>query len=181
MTELLRFTLNGTPREVAVRPWDFLVDVLREQLGLTGTHIGCTTAQCGACTVLLDGVGVKACMLLALQCAGRHVTTIEGLATLSEGAQSEGAQGEHVQNANLHPMQRAFQEQHGLQCGFCTPGMIMAGLDIVRRHGTQVDARTIAHDLEGNLCRCTGYQNIIKAIEAGAQAMAHARMGNPAA
>jgi carbon-monoxide dehydrogenase small subunit len=155
MTQRLSFTLNGKPVELSIKPWDFLVDVLREQLGLTGTHVGCTTAQCGACTVLLDGVGVKACVLLAAQCAGRHITTIEGL-----------AQGE-----NLHPMQRAFQEQHGLQCGFCTPGMILAGLEIVRRHGPEVDAQTIAHDLEGNLCRCTGYQNIIKAIEAGARAM----------
>ncbi len=150
-----RLTINGTTESREIAPETLLVDLLRDGLGLTGTHIGCDTSQCGACNVLIDGVAVKSCTMLAVQADGKSVTTIEGL-----------ADGE-----TLHPLQAAFREHHGLQCGFCTPGMVIAGLDIVRRHGASVDAPTIAHELEGNLCRCTGYINIIKAIEAGAKAM----------
>jgi aerobic carbon-monoxide dehydrogenase small subunit len=158
MAELMSLTVNGTVHQVSLEPWTLLVDVLRDTLRLTGTHIGCTTSQCGACNVLVDGVAMKSCTLLAVQCAGKAITTVEGLA----------------QGDRLHPMQQAFRENHGLQCGFCTPGMMMAGIEIVRRHGPGVDAATIAHDLEGNICRCTGYQNIVKAIQAGAKAMGEA-------
>ena len=151
-------TINGTTHSREVAPATLLVELLRDELGLTGTHIGCDTSQCGACNVLVDGVAVKSCTMLAVQADGRTVTTIEGLAS---GPGPEG----------LHPMQAAFRDNHGLQCGFCTPGMVMAGLEIVRRHGPGVSAETITHDLEGNLCRCTGYQNIIAAIGAGAKAM----------
>ncbi len=150
-----RLTINGTSQTRAVAPATLLVDLLRDELGMTGTHIGCDTSQCGACNVLIDGKAVKSCTVLAVQADGAAITTIEGLAD----------------GATLHPMQAAFREHHGLQCGFCTPGMVIAGIEIVRRHGPDVDAATIAHDLEGNLCRCTGYMNIIKAIEAGARAM----------
>jgi len=148
-------TINGTRAAHDVSPATLLVDLLRDGLGLTGTHVGCDTSQCGACNVLVDGRAVKACTVLAATLDGAAVTTIEGL-----------AHGEA-----LHPMQAAFKEHHGLQCGFCTPGMVIAGLEIVRRHGTAVDEATIAHDLEGNLCRCTGYRNIVTAIAAGARAM----------
>ena len=151
-----RLTINGTSHSRDIAPATLLVDLLRDELGLTGTHIGCDTSQCGACNVLIDGVAVKSCTVLAVQVDGAAVTTIEGVAN----------------GDTLHPMQAAFREHHGLQCGFCTPGMVIAGLEIVRRRGTDVDAATIAHDLEGNLCRCTGYVNIIKAIEAVARAMA---------
>ncbi len=151
-------TINGTDYSRDVAPATLLVELLRDELALTGTHIGCDTSQCGACNVLIDGQAVKSCTLLAVQADGKAVTTVEGLAD----------------GDTLHPMQAAFREAHGLQCGFCTPGMVMAGIEIVRRHGPGVDAATIAHDLEGNLCRCTGYVNIIKAIEAGAKAMAGA-------
>lgn len=150
-----RLTINGTSQTREVAPATLLVELLRDDLALTGTHIGCDTSQCGACNVLVDGVAVKSCTLLAVQADGKAVTTIEGLAT----------------GDTLHPMQAAFREAHGLQCGFCTPGMVMAGIEIVRRRGYDVTPETIAHDLEGNLCRCTGYMNIIKAIHAGAQAM----------
>jgi carbon-monoxide dehydrogenase small subunit len=132
-----------------------LVEFLREQLRLTGTHVGCDTSQCGACVVHVDGRALKSCTTLALQCEGASVTTIEGLA--------KGDQ--------LHPMQEAFRDNHGLQCGFCTPGMIMAAVDMVNRHAGKLDEQTIRHELEGNLCRCTGYHNIVKAIAAGAEAM----------
>jgi carbon-monoxide dehydrogenase small subunit len=132
------------------------VQFVRENLRLTGTHVGCDTSQCGACVVHVDGRAVKACTVLALQCDGSDVTTIEGLANGSE----------------LHPMQAAFREHHGLQCGYCTPGMIMAAVDIVNRKGPGLDERTIREELEGNLCRCTGYHNIVKAVAAGARAMA---------
>jgi aerobic carbon-monoxide dehydrogenase small subunit len=155
MAVAIEVTVNGKTVSGSVEPYTLLVEWLRDQLGLTGTHIGCDTSQCGACNVHLDGVCIKACTFLAIQASGRSVTTIEGLA------------GEDA----LHPMQQAFRDNHGLQCGFCTPGMIMAGVDIVRRLG-QPDEATIRHELEGNLCRCTGYQNIVKAIQAGAKAMA---------
>jgi carbon-monoxide dehydrogenase small subunit len=150
-----QLTINGAAHTREVSPATLLVDLLRDDLGLTGTHIGCDTSQCGACNVLIDGQSVKSCTILAVQADGAAIVTIEGLA----------------RGDVLHPMQAAFREHHGLQCGFCTPGMVIAGLEIVRRHGTDVSAETIAHDLEGNLCRCTGYMNIVKAIHAGAQAM----------
>jgi carbon-monoxide dehydrogenase small subunit len=153
-----RLTINGSSMTREIAPSLLLVELLRDELALTGTHIGCDTSQCGACNVLIDGRTVKSCTMLAVQADGAAITTIEGLA---DAATPE----------TLHPMQAAFREHHGLQCGFCTPGMVMAGLEIVRRHGFAVDAATIAHELEGNLCRCTGYMNIIKAIEAGARAM----------
>ena len=132
-----------------------LVEFLRDKLGLTGTHVGCDTSQCGACVVHVDGKAVKSCTALAIACADADVVTIEGLA----------------KNGKLHPMQEAFREHHGLQCGFCTPGMIMAAIDMVNRKGNELDDKTIRHALAGNLCRCTGYHNIVKAIAAGAKAM----------
>ena len=132
-----------------------LVEFIRDKLSLTGTHVGCDTSQCGACVVHVDGKAVKSCTALAVACAGSEVTTIEGL----------------VKNGKLHPMQEAFREHHGLQCGFCTPGMIMAAVDIVKRIGKKLDDDTIRHELEGNICRCTGYQNIVAAVKAGAANM----------
>jgi len=152
-----RIILNGEAVERDVPPSMLLVELLRDGLGLTGTHIGCDTSQCGACTVHMDGEAVKACTVLAVQANGAAVTTVEGLA---------GADGA------LHPMQAAFSAHHGLQCGFCTPGMIMTGIAIANRHGPDVSADTVRHELEGNLCRCTGYMNIVTAIAAGAKAMA---------
>jgi carbon-monoxide dehydrogenase small subunit len=152
----ISLTINGQNHDVEAPAATLLVEVLRDTLGLTGTHIGCDTSQCGACNVLVDGKAVKSCTLLAAQAQGAAVTTIEGLAN-----------GEQ-----LHPMQLAFREAHGLQCGFCTPGMVMAGLEIVRKHGTSLTPELVAHELEGNLCRCTGYINIIKAVVAGAAGMA---------
>lgn len=155
-------TINGATAEHDVSPATLLVELLRDGLGLTGTHIGCDTSQCGACNVLVDGRAIKACTVLAVQLDGATITTIEGVASLG----TEAPVGD-----TLHPMQAAFKEHHGLQCGFCTPGMVIAGLDIVRRHGHDLDEATIGHDLEGNLCRCTGYRNIVTAIAAGARAM----------
>jgi carbon-monoxide dehydrogenase small subunit len=156
-TEMPRVSLrvNGARVTADVEGRTLLVQLLREHLGLTGTHVGCDTSQCGCCTVHLDGVGVKSCSVLAASCEGATVTTIEGLAT----------------DGRLHPMQDAFRAHHALQCGFCTPGMIMSALDIVRRRGNDLDERTVREQLEGNLCRCTGYHNIVKAIQAGAAAM----------
>ena len=148
-------TVNGDAREAEIEPRTLLVYFLRETLGLTGTNVGCDTSSCGSCTVLLDGESVKSCTLLALQAEGREVTTIEGMAT----------------DGQMHPLQDAFHRNHGLQCGYCTPGMIMAAVDIVKRKGNDLDERTIRHELEGNICRCTGYHNIVKAIAAGAKAM----------
>jgi carbon-monoxide dehydrogenase small subunit len=150
--------VNGSEREAEGALASLLVDWLRDDLALTGTHVGCTTSQCGACNVLLDGHAAKACTILVGQCEGSEVTTIEGLG-------SEEA---------LHPMQRAFKAAHGLQCGFCTPGMVIAGIAIARAHGPGVSDATIRHELEGNFCRCTGYQNIVAAIRLGARAMADA-------
>jgi aerobic carbon-monoxide dehydrogenase small subunit len=133
-----------------------LVQFLRDNLRLTGTHVGCDTSQCGCCVVHVDGKALKACTVLALTLEGADVMTIEGLAT----------------DGKLHPMQEAFRENHALQCGFCTPGMIMTSVDIVNRKGNKLDEQTIRHELEGNLCRCTGYHNIVKAVAAGAEAMA---------
>ncbi|WP_303782446.1 (2Fe-2S)-binding protein [Sandarakinorhabdus limnophila] len=151
----MTLTINGQDHSVEAPAATLLVEVLRDQLGLTGTHIGCDTSQCGACNVLTDGAAVKACTMLAAQARGVQVTTIEGLGTTDA----------------LHPMQQAFREAHGLQCGFCTPGMVMAGMEMVRKHGTKLTPELVTHELEGNLCRCTGYINIVKAIVAGAAAM----------
>jgi carbon-monoxide dehydrogenase small subunit len=150
----LTLTVNGRPVSAEVEPRTLLVQFLREHLRLTGTHVGCDTAQCGACTVHLDGRAVKSCNLLALQAQGANVTTIEGIA----------------EPGTLHPMQEAFHAQHGLQCGFCTPGIVMNALELVRRHPAPSE-ETVRAELEGNLCRCTGYHNIVKAIVAGAAAM----------
>ena len=149
-------TVNGRPVEQDVEPRMLLVELLRERLHLTGTHVGCETTQCGACVVHLDGLAVKSCTMLALQAEGRAVTTIEGLA---------------ADGGPMHPMQSAFREHHGLQCGYCTSGMVMMAVDIVRRLGRPDDA-TIREQLKGNICRCTGYHNIVRAIAAGADRMA---------
>ena len=148
-------TVNGEKVQGQVEGRTLLVQFLREHLQLTGTHVGCDTSQCGCCTVHVDGQGVKSCTILALSCEGATVTTIEGL-----------AKGER-----LHPMQVAFHEHHGLQCGFCTPGMVMSAVAMVQRLGHDLDERTVRAQLEGNLCRCTGYHNIVRAVQAGAQAM----------
>jgi carbon-monoxide dehydrogenase small subunit len=147
-------TVNGQLVTGNVEGRTLLVDFLRQQLSLTGTHVGCDTSQCGACVVHVDGQSVKSCTLLALQADGREVTTIEGLA----------------QNGELHPMQAAFKEHHGLQCGFCTPGMVMSAIDLLQNNSDPSEAE-IRKWLEGNICRCTGYHNIVKAIQAAAQAM----------
>ena len=146
--------MNGKAVKADIDPRTLLVQFLRENLRLTGTHVGCDTSQCGACVVNVNGRAVKSCTILALSADGAEVLTIEGLATGSQ----------------LHPMQEAFREHHALQCGFCTPGMIMTAVDIVRRKGSDLDERTIREELEGNLCRCTGYHNIVKAVAAGAKA-----------
>jgi carbon-monoxide dehydrogenase small subunit len=150
----IRLTVNGKPIDAQVEPHTLLVQFLRETLRLTGTHVGCDTAQCGACTVHLDGRAVKSCNMLALQADGAKVTTIEGLAP----------------DGQLHPMQEAFRECHGLQCGFCTPGMVMAATALLRER-PNADAQTIREQLEGNMCRCTGYQNIVRAVQQGQSSM----------
>ena len=147
--------VNGRPASADVDPRTLLVQFLRENLRLTGTHVGCDTSQCGACVVHVDGRAIKSCTILAASCDGAQVTTIEGLAA----------------NGKLHPMQQAFQDNHGLQCGFCTPGMIMAAVDLVNREGSNLDEAAIRHGLEGNICRCTGYHNIVKAVAQGAREM----------
>jgi carbon-monoxide dehydrogenase small subunit len=149
-------TVNGKPVSGDVDPRTLLVQFLREHLRLTGTHVGCDTSQCGACVVNVNGRAIKSCTVLALRLEGADVMTIEGLAP---------------SETQLHPMQEAFRENHGLQCGYCTPGMIMTAVDIVRRKGNNLDDKTIREELEGNICRCTGYHNIVKAIAAGAKAM----------
>ena len=148
-------TVNGKEVSGDVEDRTLLVQFIREHLQLTGTHVGCDTSQCGACTIHVNGDSVKSCTMLAVQAEGADIKTIEGVAN------SDGS---------LHPMQAAFQENHGLQCGYCTPGMVMSALDIARRI-PDVDADTVRHELEGNLCRCTGYENIVKSIVAGAKAM----------
>jgi aerobic carbon-monoxide dehydrogenase small subunit len=148
-------TVNGKPVTGDVETRTLLVQFLRENLRLTGTHVGCDTSQCGACVVHVNGIAMKSCTMLTVSLDGAQITTIEGLAN----------------GDKLHPMQEAFRENHGLQCGFCTPGMIMSALDIVRRKGHELDDKTIRHELDGNLCRCTGYHNIVKSIAAGAKAM----------
>ena len=146
--------VNGVDHTVEVDSRTLLVDFLREHLQLTGTHVGCDTSQCGACTVLVDGRSVKSCSMLALEAAGAEVTTIEGLSP----------------NGELHPMQAAFKENHGLQCGFCTPGMVLSAVDLASREASPSEAQ-IRKWLDGNLCRCTGYHNIVRSVEAGAQGM----------
>jgi carbon-monoxide dehydrogenase small subunit len=151
----LSLTVNGKAVQQEVDARTLLVDFLRRNLALTGTHVGCDTAQCGACTVLVDGRAIKSCNVLVAQVAGAQVTTIEGLAAA---------------DGTLHPMQAAFKDCHGLQCGFCTPGMVMSALDLVARH-PDADEQKIREELEGNLCRCTGYHNIVKSVRQGAAAM----------
>lgn len=156
MTEVA-ITVNGKASRRNIPDTMLLSDFLREELRLTGTHVGCDTSQCGACVVHVDGKAVKACTALAVSLDGSEVTTVEGLA-----------------NGSLHPMQAAFNEHHGLQCGFCTPGMIMSGIDMVNRYkaeGRTLDEAAIRHELEGNICRCTGYHNIVKAIGDAASKM----------
>jgi carbon-monoxide dehydrogenase small subunit len=152
---VVSMTVNGKPVSAETEDRTLLVYFLREQLRLTGTHIGCDTSQCGACVVHVDGRAVKSCTLFAVQAEGAEVTTIEGLA----------------KGGKLHPVQEAFRENHGLQCGFCTPGMIMTAVDMIRRR-PQLDRDTIRHELEGNICRCTGYHNIVSAIEDASRRMA---------
>ena len=149
--------VNGERRELDVEPRKLLVQALREDLGLTGTHVGCDTSSCGACTVLVDGRAVKSCTVLAVQAEDADVTTIEGLAS----------------NGALHPLQEAFRTYHGLQCGFCTPGMILCALDVVE-HEPEPDDAAIRRGLEGNICRCTGYENIVTAVRAAAAEMRRA-------
>jgi len=148
-------TIDGVRYDDEVEPRMLLVHYLREVAGRTGTPVGCDTSNCGACTVLLNGLSAKSCAVLAVQADGAQITTIQGLA-----------------NGEWHPLQQAFHEEHALQCGYCTPGMIMAALDIVRRKGNELDEHTIREQLDGNICRCTGYHNIVKSIAAGARAMA---------
>lgn len=154
MPQEVSLVVNGAARRVSVEPRRMLAELLRDDLGLTGTNLGCDTTQCGACTVLLDGRAVKSCSVLALQAEGSEVTTIEGFA----------------EGAALHPLQTAFAECHGLQCGFCTPGMILAAADLIARD-PDPSPESVRHALEGNLCRCTGYHTIVDAVLAGAAAM----------
>ncbi len=144
----VKLTVNGKAVSAEVEDRTLLVHLLRDHLGLTGTHVGCDTSQCGACVVHIDGRAVKSCTVLAAQASGSSITTIEGLSRGDE----------------LHPMQAAFRDNHGLQCGFCTPGMIMSAVDIVNRHGGNLDEETVRQELEGNICRCTGYHNIVKSV-----------------
>jgi len=154
MTIEVTMTVNGKAAKAVVDPRTLLVEFLRENLNLTGTHVGCDTGQCGACTIHLDGRAVKSCVVLAAQASGAKITTIEGIAT----------------NGALHPMQAAFKECHGLQCGFCTPGMVMTAIDLAQQN-KKLDEKAIREGLDGNLCRCTGYHNIVKAVQQGAAAM----------
>lgn len=151
----VQLKVNGKAVTVDAAPHTLLVQTLREHLKLTGTHVGCDTAQCGACTVLMDGRAVKSCNMLLAQAAGSEITTIEGLAAT---------------DGTMHPMQAAFKECHGLQCGFCTPGMVLSSISLCQSH-PDASAREIREGLEGNLCRCTGYQNIVKAVQQGAAAL----------
>jgi aerobic carbon-monoxide dehydrogenase small subunit len=151
----IELTVNGKVHRLDVEPRQLLVYALREQLGLVGTHVGCDTSSCGACTVLLNGESVKSCTVLAVQADGQEVTTVEGLA----------------EDGELHPIQQAFHEHHGLQCGYCTPGMMMAAVSLIHEHGV-LDADAIRTGLEGNICRCTGYQRIVRAVEDASEKMA---------
>jgi aerobic carbon-monoxide dehydrogenase small subunit len=151
----VKMKVNGKAVSGEVEGRTLLVDFLRVNLGLTGTHVGCDTSQCGACTVHVNGKAIKSCTALAASMEGASVTTIEGIGT----------------SGDLHPMQKSFTEEHGLQCGYCTPGMIMSAIDIVNRKGKNLSEDTIRHELEGNICRCTGYHNIVKAVQSGAAGM----------
>lgn len=153
---LVQLKVNGRPASVDVAPNTLLVTAIREHLRLTGTHVGCDTAQCGACTVMVNGRAIKSCNTLAVQHPGAEITTIEGLAAA---------------DGTLHPMQAAFKDCHGLQCGFCTPGMVMSAVDLCQRTPNASDTQ-IREQLDGNICRCTGYQNIVKAVQQGQAAMA---------
>jgi len=156
MSVKFTFTINGKSVESDVEDRTLLVQYIRENLGLTGTHVGCDTSQCGCCTVHIDGIPIKSCTMLAVQADGCEVTTIEGLA----------------KDGELHPMQAAFRENHALQCGFCTPGMVMSAIGIVDRHKDEkLDEKTVRRELEGNICRCTGYHNIVKAVLAASEVM----------
>lgn len=155
-TTTVSMTVNGKQVSADAENRTLLVQYLRESLGMTGTHVGCDTSQCGACTVHIDGLPIKSCTILARQVDGKDVTTIEGLAD----------------GDTLHPMQEAFRENHALQCGFCTPGMVMSAIGIVERNKDSLDEKTVREELEGNFCRCTGYHNIVKAILAAHQDMA---------
>jgi carbon-monoxide dehydrogenase small subunit len=161
----VRTTVNGVAHEHDVEPRLLLVYYLREVLGLTGTNVGCDTSSCGACTVLVDGESVKSCTMLAVQADGAEITTIEGMAR---------------PDGTLHPIQEAFREHHGLQCGYCTPGMVMAAASFLKEHPNPTEDE-VRHGLEGNLCRCTGYHNIVKAVLAAAAAMAPAGAGGASA
>ncbi|HEX9811266.1 MAG TPA: (2Fe-2S)-binding protein [Burkholderiales bacterium] len=156
MTTSLSLAVNGKSISAQIDPRTLLVQFIRDHLGLTGTHVGCDTGQCGACTVFVNGNAVKSCMTLAAQCAGAEITTIEGIA---------------APNGEMHPMQAAFKECHGLQCGFCTPGMVMSAIDLVKRNGKSLTEESIRAGLDGNFCRCTGYHNIVKAVQMGAANM----------
>jgi len=162
MKRPLTLTVNGTVRTATVEPRTLLVHVLRDDFDLTGTHIGCDTSQCGACTVLIDGLAVKSCTQLAVQCEGQAITTIEGIGTSDA----------------LHPLQAAFWEKHGLQCGFCTPGMIMLAADFLASNPDPTEAE-IRHALAGNYCRCTGYQNIVAAVQSAATVLRTSRAAAP--
>jgi len=155
VTRHISLTVNGARHEADVEPRDLLVYFIREGIGLTGTNVGCDTSTCGSCTILVDGQSVKSCTMLAVQADGRDITTIEGLAT----------------NGEMHPLQKAFHEHHGLQCGYCTPGMIMAADSLIRESGGKLDEQSVRLGLEGNLCRCTGYQNIVTSVLAAAEEM----------
>jgi carbon-monoxide dehydrogenase small subunit len=154
---MTRVTLTVNGRRVSGECEDrtLLVNFIRNNLGLTGTHVGCDTTQCGACTIHMDGRSVKSCSILAVQANGSEIVTIEGLA----------------KDGELHPVQAAFKENHGLQCGFCTPGMVMTAVDMINRHGGDLDEATVRHELEGNICRCTGYHNIVKSVLSAADSM----------
>ncbi len=158
----VRLAVNGEPREVEVEPRTLLVHALREELGLTGAHVGCDTSSCGSCTVHLDGQAVKSCTVLAVQADGHEVTTIEGIGSTD----------------HLHPVQEAFWEHHGLQCGYCTPGMIMAAADLLNREPDPTEEQ-VRHALEGNLCRCTGYHNIVKAVLSAAETQREGSVPEP--
>ncbi len=160
VSEQVALVVNGTARTVEVEPRRLLVQVLREDLELTGTHVGCDTSQCGACTVLVDGAAVKSCTMLAVQADGSHIRTVEGLAPAG----------------GLHPLQQGFWEKHGLQCGFCTPGMLMSASDLLT-HNPDPSEAEIRHAIEGNICRCTGYQNIVAAIREAARIMGSPPVG----
>ena len=158
MTKVV-MTVNGRQVSGECEDRTLLVHFLREKLGLTGTHVGCDTSQCGACVVHMDGKSIKSCSTLAVQAAGSTIVTLEGLA----------------QGGELHPVQAAFKAHHGLQCGFCTPGMVMTAVDMINRHGADLDEKTVRENLDGNICRCTGYHNIVKAILAAAEEMGGVR------